>query len=306
MSRMMLDGAMKKDNMPTSQKFQADVLNGMWHDEITSAVKSDALTIHFGMALHRRHGRQRKYDIAQRTCQLARFTTAVNELYPDDGKKISLEGCIPAGRFEHVLNATEKLCSQFDDPTGRPLFGNPSLGLKLGHSLIKCAEIKKGLGLKTENKMMVDEADAFLALHKAEWTNYISALSLASLKRRRYNNPQVLPGLVKLKQFQEAEIPALKVQLQKQPTYTLWRQLLELVYSRIVIFNKRRGGETVKCLLEAFVNRPKWEQVANDALVKTLQPIEQKLLQRFFFFKNIFYAISYILDKPFYCVLCIS
>jgi hypothetical protein len=130
---------------------------------------------------------------------------------------------------------------------------------------------------------MIADADAFLALHKADWTNRISSAALATFKRRKYNNPDVLPltdDLLKLKQYQEKMLSTLTTSLAETPAYTTWRQLMEIVYTRVVIFNKRRCGETAKLLSSAFENRPSWQQSANDEIVGSLNPLEQELLKR--------------------------
>ena len=118
------------------------------------------------------------------------------------------------------------------------------VGLKLGHTLAKCAEMKVGMSLRTSDAQKRTEAEAFIALHKSEWTNRISSTSLASLKKRKYNCPQILPltaDLVKLKKYQEQKITELTSQLQQEKTYAFWRELLEVVYSRLVIYNKRQN-----------------------------------------------------------------
>jgi hypothetical protein len=67
----------------------------------------------------------------------------------------------------------------------------------------------------------------------------------------------------------------LTTSLAETPEYTTWQQLLEIVYSRVVIFNKRRCGETAKLLLSAFENRPSWQQSANNQIVGTLKSLDQ-------------------------------
>jgi len=41
-----------------------------------------------------------------------------------------------------------------------------------------------------------------------------------------------------------------------EPSYAAWRALAEIVLARLVVFNKRRGGEPAKMILSQFVNRP--------------------------------------------------
>jgi len=89
---------------------------------------------------------------------------------------------------------------------------------------------------------------------------------------------------VKLREYQEKALGAFTEALRKEYTYTNWRHLSDIVYTRVVIFNKRRGGETAKLALNAFLKRPKWHEVAKDVLLQTLKPLEEKLMKRYCLF----------------------
>ena len=80
--------------------------------------------------------------------------------------------------FDNIVIATRSMCGIYDDSSGRPLFRNPSLGLKLGHNLAKCAALKKGVALRAADWVSVEEANNFLSLHNSEWTSRISSVSL--------------------------------------------------------------------------------------------------------------------------------
>jgi hypothetical protein len=185
-SRMLLEGAVKQKYRPTSEKFREEILETMRCDNSTDIVKQDELIIKFGSSLHSRLGRNRCHDISQRMRQLARLVQEVNRMHHDErGRNISLEQCLTGEMFDQVLEATKSLCVQFEDSSGRVMFRSPNLGLKLGHTLVKCCHLKLGLALRASNSSMHSETKAFLQLHKADWLNYISSASLASLKHRK-------------------------------------------------------------------------------------------------------------------------
>jgi sulfur relay (sulfurtransferase) DsrF/TusC family protein len=283
-ARMLLSGALHQDYASVSDKFRTEILDKMRYDNVSKYVRTDSLILKYGSTLHRRHGSNRCHDISQKMRLLARLVLATREGAENRVHSSStLESLISGRGFDAVIEATESLCQLEDDELGRPLFKNPSLALHVGHVLVKCAEIKKGMGIRNNFPTTIADADAFLALHKADWTSRISSAALATFKYRRYNNPDVLPltdDLLKLKTYQEKMLSILTTSLAETPEYTTWRQLLEIVYSRVVIFNKRRCGETAKLLLSAFENRPSWQQSANDQIVGTLKPLEQELLKR--------------------------
>jgi hypothetical protein len=264
---MFLHGAVRDDVVPVSKKFMEEVLVVMQND-LAGVVKKDELILRFGGSLHQRLGRARAHDISQSMRQLAKLILEVNKIHCAQASNavehIDLNQCISGRYFDVVIQATQQLCGYFDDPCGRPMFHNPSLGLKLGHSLIKCAELKKGFALRCGSTEMSDDAEAFLSLHKSEWTNSISSSSLATLKHRRYNAPRLLPltsDLVKLKIYQEKMTVDLITDLRRSPTAAIWRRLMETVYTRIVIFNKRRCGETAKLLCQPMSTVPNGKQL---------------------------------------------
>lgn len=282
-SRMLLAGALQQDYADMSDEFRSDVFNSMRYDAITKYVKTDFLILKYGMSLYRRHGRSRHNDISQKMRSLARLVLMMREMNSVDASA-SLQTILNGGCFDAVLKATEAICKLEANELGKPQFKNPSFGIRVGHMLVKAAELKKGLGIRTSCSIMISDADHFLALHKNEWTNVIASTASSTLKHRRYNNPEVLPvtsDLLKLKKFQEKVMASLTPLLLTKPTYTTWRQLLEIVYSRVVVFNKRRCGETAKLLVSAFKNRPSWKDNVNDEIIGTLQPMEQQLMLRY-------------------------
>ena len=48
-----------------------------------------------------------------------------------------------------------------------------------------------------------------------------------------------------------------------QPQLEVWNQQAQATLARLVMFNKGRGGEASRLLVESYVNRPDWSQVNN-------------------------------------------
>ena len=66
-------------------------------------------------------------------------------------------------------------------------------------------------------------------------------------------------------------------ELERSVTYALWRELSEIVMTRIVLFNKRRGGEVAQLLLSSYETRPNWSELANREIVDSLHPMERNV-----------------------------
>ena len=208
--------------------------------------------------------------------QLARLKQPLNLVSKSDKPLISF---ITGAHFDRIVSAVESLCGFTVDNTGRRSFAKPSLALKLGHHLVKCALLKKGVAIRDDKAEMRQEAEAYLAFHTSEYKDVISSTALSMLKDRKYNKPQT-EDLVKLKNYLEQTIVALTETLRQNASHSTWRQLSDVVLSRVITFNKRRGGEAAKLLLNAYSDRPQWDKSANSELIHSLQPLEKQLIKR--------------------------
>ena len=146
-STMMLRGAVDIKSH-VNDRFKADVLQGMRNDYITNIVLGDEIILKYGQHLHQRLGRNRAHDISQRMRQLARLMKEINSGVPDENREVTLSECLSGSMFDNVVEATSSLSVPSTSALGCPVFSNPSIGLKLGPALVKCAEIKKGLGIQ--------------------------------------------------------------------------------------------------------------------------------------------------------------
>jgi len=72
------------------------------------------------------------------------------------------------------------------------MYAKPSLGTKLGHSLLKCAKLKKSEGIKQCRKKNEKQADNFIALHQSDWADSISSKALKTLKLQQLKGPEIL------------------------------------------------------------------------------------------------------------------
>lgn len=69
----------------------------------------------------------------------------------------------------------------------------PSLSLKIGHSLTKCAQILRAQALIEGNDEQLRETDRFLQLYKDEWEYRVSSHALSALHGAKFNKPMYVP-----------------------------------------------------------------------------------------------------------------
>jgi hypothetical protein len=283
--RILLEGATRANEPLFSldiATLREEIISRMRHGSIKSVVAKDFMILKFGSILLNKLGKNKHYVISQRMRQLARFLMAFREGVK---KNISLTDIIDGCHFDNVVKVTKDLCCVSDDTTmsGVPLLGTPSLGLHLGHSLKRCALIKRGMGLRKKDSSISEESRTFLELFTSEWTQSISTQALQSLKERRYNATEILPvtsDLLMLKDHLCEQLQKHVKDLTERASSDSWRKLSEVLFCLVTLFNKRRGGEVAKMNLSCFVKRPKWNALANEEIVRSLSPLEVQLMKR--------------------------
>ncbi|KAL3870155.1 hypothetical protein ACJMK2_038238, partial [Sinanodonta woodiana] len=253
------------------------ILDSMHNDEVYGFLKNDNLILSFGKILFEKLGIRRKHNISQRMRQLARITISL------EPKCDQLADIICGKQFDNVVNATNTLCNKTQNNEKVFVFEKPGLALRLGHNLMKCAQIKRGNALRNDDESGYKEASRFLELMDAEWADKFSSIALTTLKTNKFNKNDLLPltsDLVKLKVYLDNQMKTFITEIKTNQTYTIWRQLAETTLAKVVIFNKRRGGEAAQLLLETYAKRGFWKSKANEEILNSLSSVEKKLFSR--------------------------
>jgi len=189
--RLLLQSSVKTkissvDDVPD---FKQEVLKSMRFDEVTRTVLNDEMILKYGRSLHQRlvQSKSRCYTISQCMRKLARLMLCINEITESRQCKLSLSECLSASYFDTVVKATSSLGSPSEAAENIKVFDNPTVALKLETALVKCAELKKGNGIRNGDKTAIKEADDFLSLHQSEWTSSVYTTSPAAVKQCKKN-----------------------------------------------------------------------------------------------------------------------
>ena len=272
-SRLLL---MSQLNRNESNSFVA-LKSIMRQDQISLVARTDFIISKLGQVHLDRVGAERARETSQNMRELARLLL---ELQKNTKRDVGLGEFLIPENFDDVVSAVRNLC-RFEEGATRKKVGIPSLALKLGYSIKKCLYILKGQALRTNAS--IQKQDNFLQLMEAEWNSSVSYHSLGELSRQKFNKVEILPLTsdlqelrTHLKKGMERNTELLKV----APTLSLWCQLAEFTLTRVVIFNKRRGGEATKLLVANYKERPNWNSAALSDVYSSLQPVEKKLCQR--------------------------
>ena len=106
-----------------------------------------------------------------------------------------------------------------------------------------------------EDKDLQEDAENFEKLLESEWSHRVSHHYLSSLSTSKFNKVQLLPlanDLDKLRKFVLVEMSSSVQLLEEQLQLQAWSDLAQATLARLVMFNKRRGGEASKMLLSSY------------------------------------------------------
>ena len=220
-------------------------------DYVSLVARNDKLISDYGTRMYNKHGHdtsQHQY-IRCKIRELARFLMVAR----NHGFE-SLESVIEPTRFNQVISVMEDLCGYCE---GKATYKNPSLALKLGHSLKKCASIQKVSGMLAEDESMQKKAKRFLTLCAETWTDQVSSRALTNLYEAKFNKPNLLPltdDIVRLHRYLDEQSATLMKRLEAGDS-SVWGDLCQVLLSRLILFNRRRCGEIGKMEMKFYQDR---------------------------------------------------
>ena len=180
---------------------------------------------------------------------VARLLINIKSLHPSDDEA-QLETFISPKYFDTVVEAVHLTAGQIaqksishasDDSEHRP-----SVALKIGHSLGKLAAVKRCQALRQDDSKRENDAENFLKLKEAEWSEKVSSQSLVMSAQRKRNKVSELPDCHDLSKFSSFLANNIKLAtdvLKREASDRNFRRCSELVLANLTTFNKRRSGE---------------------------------------------------------------
>lgn len=264
--------------MKCDKGFQENILSKLQYDEISLVARNDRIIIAFGEKMYRRKGRvqSRKPFIRQKMRELARFLKEARE---ECEEVAGLESCLIPSRFPLAVSAVKTLCG-FDDVHN--VYGNPSLALKLGHSLKKCCSIVRSQALMSGDKELQESSASFRELCESEWRE-ISSVALHTLEGRKHKKPHVLPVTKDVKTVREylrAERMKCLSAAKSKPTPSSWLSLAKVSLANIVMFNTPPSAQASTIRGSHFQDAKSHSQ-PDDDIMAAMSPVEKQLVSNF-------------------------
>lgn len=271
-------------NDGASDELQALVLQSMMKDQVFQVLSKDKLILTYGSYMLVSSGIRKANGISQRMRILARLLILVRE--KQSLTDATLLDILQPEMFDTMVLCTKELggfSMRTSEGENVAYFETPSLPLKIGYTLEKCCSIMKGIGIKTKNSQLIENANNFLELFKLEWNSKIASVCLKTMDVNKFQKVALLPltdDLMKVRSFLKGVIPKLTKELDEKPSTELWRSLAEALAVRLTIFNRRRGNEVSQLLVTRFNDRHKWKSSELKEIKDSLSPLEKQLMQR--------------------------
>ena len=259
----------------SSEEVNKNVLMKMRDDLIKRRVEHDPLILAFGNTLLNKlrasHGEKYVF-VSHRLRNLGKLLLECERL---GGHEISLLELLKPVNFDLTVSSVKHLCQG----EGKP----KSLGLRIGHAIRKCCEIVRCQAIKLRNESQKKQAEDFLVLMDSEWSDMVSSSLLRELYDLKLNKDTALPvtsDLVKLTSFINDTLSSAIEDMIAIPCEENYFRLAKITLCKMIIFNKRRGGEVSRISLTDYGMRSKWSSKKNEDIFNSLSDLEKKLADR--------------------------
>lgn len=255
-------------------------------DTISLVAKKDVLICAFAARYVKVHREKHCINVATRKMrELAKLLIEVKKMNPAIQQ---LADALKPTMFDSLVSAT-KLVAKYD--VEKESFGIPSYALHIGTTLKQCCEIAIVQALKRKDSYAdvnaaETEADikTLIQLIDAHWRFEISSQAATDLNTNKYNKVTVVPLATDLRILKnylvvEAEraVQMLEANNEDTPAYTI---LLETVFCRVLLLNRRRPGELQRLplhLYEKYENNPQ----NYEEFCEAVTPSENILMKKF-------------------------
>lgn len=229
------------------------LLTVMKDDEVSAAVRSDFYILQLAQSFFNKHGQDpSKHEyIRQKIREVGRLLLILRNEF----SIYNIEDAVRPSNF-HVLVQAVKRVSGFDEDSHS--YKTPSLALKLGHSLHKISDLICCTALVSGNDELKKSCQAFKTLYLSKWSELVSHTALTTLSDKRFNKPSTLPfteDVQHLHQHLEKVANLASDTLKSDPSPQAYRELCRTTLAKIILFNRRRGGEVSKMQLSSFLER---------------------------------------------------
>ena len=165
-----------------SNELKEHVLVRMRWDPVSFIARRDSIILLLAKHQFAKQGPTKSAGIRQKMRLMAKLLVSLRNRM--DKPNLSLYEAIHPNNFDQIKDACLEMAGNLRVP---------SLALKLGYGLVKCAVIAHGQSIRERDEMKKSEIKDFQRLYKMEWNDFVQSPALQALARRKLNKEELLP-----------------------------------------------------------------------------------------------------------------
>ncbi|CAH1986997.1 unnamed protein product [Acanthoscelides obtectus] len=258
-------------------------------DEISLVAKRDPLICAYGARYMKIHREKHFINVTSRKMrEIARFLIEIEKMEPNIH---CLFDALKPKYFDTTVAAT-KAVAKYD--VEKDKFESPTYAMNMGTNLKQCAEIAIIFALKRKQiALTVSSAEAeadlktLIKVIESQWQYEISSQAASDININKWNKVTLVPLASDLKLLKEflittANSAATALQNDGDGDVSQYVLLLESIFCRVILLNRRRPGELQRLTLDNYQILEKSDSSSNyEEFSEVVSPTEQILLKRF-------------------------
>ncbi|KAK9873740.1 hypothetical protein WA026_002096 [Henosepilachna vigintioctopunctata] len=266
-------------------KLREEVFPRMRADNISLQAKKDQLICAFGSRYITTHREKHLAIVASR--KMRELSKLLIEVRKYDASIKNLFEALQPKYFDSIVDAT-KIIAKYNFQEDR--FNSPTLALNMGTTLKQCCNIAIVFVLKRKeicSSIPAAEAEANLKtmihLIETNWCYEISKKAATDLKTKKWNKVTIIPLASDLKIFREYLVKTADLAIKKLDKENTDKEsylaLMEVIFCRIILLNRRRPGELERLPLYLYENTDSLENKTYEEFAEVVTPSERILLK---------------------------
>lgn len=252
-----------------------EILPVMREDEIVELIRFDWLLIAYGNILCMKYGFHFQQNMIRAKLRLGgRVLHALKNI---DAEVTDFASIFYPKRYKSLIEAI-KIVGKFDAAMNE--FGSPATAASAMTSIKQIGSILKCEYIQRDKSDHVKKTDDFLYLMESQLSSIINKRVKESQLERTRKKDHKIPSkedVRVLSAFVTCERTKCLNELSANYSLENWKKLSELIIASIIVFNRKRVGESQNTLIEDFERRETIDQTSNEELYASLSEESKKV-----------------------------
>ncbi|KAL1509958.1 hypothetical protein ABEB36_004622 [Hypothenemus hampei] len=261
------------NGLKIDQELINSVFPKMRNDEVSTIAQKDVLICAFAARYIKLHREKHFINVASR--KMRELAKLLIEMKKIESKITCLLDALYPKYFDCMILAT-KMVARFNNG----VYESPTYAMNIATTLTQCCDIaivralkRKEIGFNLTASEVEAELKSTIQLIKTQWRFEISSQALNNLNINKWNKVTLIPlagDLKLLKDYLIKKAEKAVTSLQNCNDIKQYQILLETIFCRLMLLNRRRPGELQRITLDK-----------NEEFSEVVSPSEKILLKKF-------------------------